>query len=379
MSADQESHPPMSFRFVCSLVPLAIASMLTLAVPVSAQEGDGGRPSSEVLARQFNQGVEAYDAKRYARAFELWLPLAQNGDLAAQRNVAHMLRRGQGVDTDMKRARNFYRQAAEFGFVTAQTDLGLMLLSGEGGDKDEEEAAYWLDRAARGGHPLAQFHLAQLYETGRVEAPNPGRALGWYALSARAGYEPALDRLAELVMILPGPSTDGPPEIDNKASDGKTEEGAEVDPRSAPPTDENEAAGALKADPPADQDPVDITTSERPLSFPNPTETGASSLPDGQDAYAQRDFDSALARFEARAYRGDADAQYLLGRMRNRGEGETRDPVAALAWWRLAARGGNENASRAADTLAKELGPRRRREAEREEAQFKALIDQMTR
>ncbi|WP_422025296.1 tetratricopeptide repeat protein [Pyruvatibacter mobilis] len=378
------------------LVALGLGLAAALAAPLSAtaQEGDGTRPSNAVLEKQFADGVKAYDAERYGRAFELWLPLAQNGDLAAQRNVAHMLRRGLGVEKDAARARFFYRQSAEYGFVTAQTDLAMMLLAGEGGDKDEEEAAYWLDLAARGGHPLAQFHLAQLYETGLVEAPNPGRALGWYALSARAGYQPALDRLAELVMTLPGPSSEGhpdkitpppdektePPEAPAGAAD--TEERAEDTEASATPADDTSnaddaaetAAGTeATADAPAPEASAEAAPKTMALSFPE----AVSGLPDGKDAYARREYRAALAQFEARAYRGDADAQYMLGRMRNRGEGEPRDPVAALAWWQLAAGQGHAEAQKAASSLSGELGPRRRGEAEREAAQFQALIDQM--
>lgn len=356
---------------------LGLVAGLAAPLPATAQEGDGTRPSNAVLEKQFADGVKAYDAERYARAFELWLPLAQNGDLAAQRNVAHMLRRGLGVEKDAARARFFYQQSAEYGFVTAQTDLAMMLLAGEGGDKDEEEAAYWLDLAARGGHPLAQFHLAQLYETGLVEAPNPGRALGWYALSARAGYQPALDRLAELVMILPGPSSKGHPDKIAPSAD-EVPDASEEPVKEEPAKKADAGASAVEAeesrpDAPAPETVAVEAPKAMPLSFPE----AVTGLPDGKDAYARREYRAALAQFEARAYRGDAEAQYMLGRMRNRGEGEPRDPVAALAWWQLAAGQGHAEAQKAASSLSGELGPRRRGEAEREAAQFQALIDQM--
>lgn len=392
----------MNMRFTPSLLIVSTALFFAGAlVPVHAQGADDVEPTqsaspdslasdpeqtpaaqnaaNEVLARQFRQGVEAYDAKKYARAFELWLPLAQNGDLAAQRNVAHLLRRGLGVEKDLRRARNFYEQSAEFGFVTAQTNLGVMLLTGEGGDEVPEEAAYWLDRAARGGHPIAQFHLARLYETGSGVAPNPGRALGWYALAARSGHQPSLDRLAELVMILPGPSTQDAV-ADSAAPQAQSVE-AQVEAVSAPasndvPEPEQEDVGAS-------------LNNQRPTAEPAPTEAlsvetsfeeaeGSPELDQVLADYSARRFKEAQSGFEGLAYRGNEEAQYHLGRMRNRGEGEPRDPVAALAWWTVAAETGHPKAEQAAKSLAEELGPRRRGEAEREAAQFKALISQLT-
>lgn len=348
----------------------------------------GQNAANDVLTRQFKQGVEAYDAKRYSRAFELWLPLAQNGDLAAQRNVAHLLRRGLGVEQDLRRARNFYKQSAEFGFVTAQTNLGVMLIAGEGGDEDPEQAAYWLDRAARGGHPVAQFHLARLYETGSGVAPNPGRALGWYALAARSGHQPSLDRLAELVMILPGPSTQtstsDDPNAPIQAGDMQPDKQTEVAAREEIAPEAPDMPAPEATDFSSEVDEPAQPASAKELQIPetpeneNAGETASPQLDQVLEHYSARRFKEAQSGFETLAYKGDLEAQYRLGRMRNRGEGEPRDPVAALAWWTVAAEAGHSKAERAAKSLSDELGPRRRGEADREAAQFKALISQLT-
>ena len=354
-----------------------MGALLLVSLPQHA--GAQTPPSDAALVRQFEQGVKAYDAKRYARAFELWLPLAQNGDLAAQRNVAHMLRLGRGVAQDLPRARGFYEQSAEFGFVTAQTNLGMMLLNGEGGDKDYEEAAFWFDRAARGGHPIAQFQLARLYERGMAVAPNPGRALGWYALAARAGYQPALDRLAELVMELPGPSAPegSMPGQTQDAHKNQMELGDQVELAPVPaPTQASKEAGEDARTSEASAD-IDTGTPANAPSVETDPRTHGHDLDGALAAYGERRFKEAQQVFETLAYMGDSEAQYRLARMRNRGEGEPRDPVAALAWWRVAADNGHEKASTAATELEKELGPRRRGEAEREAAQFRALISQL--
>ncbi|MEP0069892.1 SEL1-like repeat protein [Pyruvatibacter sp.] len=354
----------------------AVTTDTAPALSNGSSTNDTSTAANEVLAKQFRQGVSAYDAKKYGRAFELWLPLAQNGDLAAQRNVAHLLRRGLGVAQDLPRARKFYEQSAEFGFVTAQTNLAVMLLEGEGGEPEPEEAAYWLDRAARGGHPIAQFHLARLYETGTGVEPNPGRALGWYALASRSGHQPSLDRLAELVMILPGPSSDTEPPRDiTDAPSSNLDETATAEALEEP--DPSVKASEL----PAEQSPApeaSLETIEPEASTQTAEDVAPSELEEALSAYSSRRYQDAQLQFEALAYRGNSEAQYRLGRMRNRGEGEPRDPVAALAWWTVAAETGHAKSEKAASDLHRELGPRRRAEAEREAAQFKALISQLT-
>lgn len=167
-------------------------------------------------AAKFEEGVRAYDAGDYARAREVWLDLARQGDLAAQRNLGHLYRRGLGVAPDAQQAALWYRRAAERGLSTAQVNLGMLYLRGEGVRKDPAEAARWFMRAAGRGHAGAQYNLARMYETGLGVAPDPARALGWYYVAARNGHGPALERLGALVAAenpLAPPAADVPPEL----------------------------------------------------------------------------------------------------------------------------------------------------------------------
>src|SRR5271154_883865 len=84
------------------------------------------RDSAEI-AKIFDSGVVAYDAGDYPKAFKIWWDL-RDEDLAAMRNLAMMLRKGQGVVKDPKKAQELYQRAAEAGLPTAQADLADMLL-----------------------------------------------------------------------------------------------------------------------------------------------------------------------------------------------------------------------------------------------------------
>ena len=73
------------------------------------------------------------------------------------RNVAMMLRKGQGVAKDPKKAEELYQRAAEAGLPTAQADLADMLLKGEAGPPDPGRALPLLEAAAAANHPVAQY------------------------------------------------------------------------------------------------------------------------------------------------------------------------------------------------------------------------------
>lgn len=161
-------------------------------------------------SERFLKGVEAYDGGDFKHAFEIWLPLAQGGDLAAMRNVALLLRTGKGTDRDPKRALWFYEEAGSKGFGLAQLNAAFMHLTGDGVPKNLEAAAFWFHAAALSGSPIAQYNLAVMYERGQGVEKDLPKALGWYALASRSGSKLALDRLAALVPSLEGPKAPKP-------------------------------------------------------------------------------------------------------------------------------------------------------------------------
>ena len=156
-------------------------------------------------SERFKEGVDAYDKGDFKKAFDIWLPLAQQSDLAAMRNVALLLRTGKGVKRDSARALWFYEEAGSKGFVLAQVNAAFMHLEGDGVPKNLEAAAFWFHTAARAGSPIAQYNLAVMYERGSGVKKDIARALGWYALAARSGSRLAIARLETLVPALAGP------------------------------------------------------------------------------------------------------------------------------------------------------------------------------
>jgi hypothetical protein len=84
------------------IFPLLTAFCLTMGALSPAFARDGAE-----IAKIFDSGVAAYDAGNYPQAFKIWWGL-QYEDLAAMRNLAMMLRKGQGVAKDPKKAEEIW-------------------------------------------------------------------------------------------------------------------------------------------------------------------------------------------------------------------------------------------------------------------------------
>lgn len=185
------------------ILPALTVCFSLVAAPLQARTG-------AEIAQVFDSGVAAYDAGRYDEAFKIWWGL-QYEDVAAMRNIAMMLRRGQGTDRNPKRAMEIYERAAEAGLPTAQADLADMLLKGEGGKPDPKKALPLLRAAAAANHPIAQFQLGQMFETGAggLVPQNIEMARKLYAAAATRGMKEATQRLNALP---PAPQAPAPPQ-----------------------------------------------------------------------------------------------------------------------------------------------------------------------
>src|SRR5512139_2460474 len=95
---------------------LALAS--ALAVPASAGP--------------LEDGMEAYRAKEFAKAAELWQPLAQEGNAVAQYRLGTLYAEGKGVEQNDATAFMWMERAARQGDADAQYNVGASLMEGLG-------------------------------------------------------------------------------------------------------------------------------------------------------------------------------------------------------------------------------------------------------
>lgn len=130
---------------------------------------------------KFQSGTAAFDAGQFSKARELWLPLADDGDVRAQYALGRLYEKGKGVGRDFAQAFSWYRKAAEKGHPDSQYRLAVGYVYGLGTKKDEAEALSWLRKAANNDQKRAQKVLAQAYEEGRLGlTADSKQAKYWY-------------------------------------------------------------------------------------------------------------------------------------------------------------------------------------------------------
>lgn len=123
-----------------------------------------------------DEGAEAYNRGDYRAAYREFVPLANDGNSAAQFNLGVMYAKGRGVTKDEAEAARWYRSAAEQGHIGAQFNLGVIYEDGRGVKRDDAEAARWYRKAADQGHADAMNQLAWTLATSRNDSVRDGVA-----------------------------------------------------------------------------------------------------------------------------------------------------------------------------------------------------------
>jgi TPR repeat protein len=139
--------------------------------------------SSPVRADALADGLTAYRDKDYAKAVELWRPLADSGSRDAQYQLGTLYAEGRGVEQSDATAAAWFKKAAEQGEQHAQYNLAVSYAEGLGVPKDDGEAAKWFRRAADQGMPFAQLNLGILYATSRGVPADNIEAVKWLELA----------------------------------------------------------------------------------------------------------------------------------------------------------------------------------------------------
>ena len=149
---------------------VAAAAFVVLAGPLFAQGSLEG-------------GLAAYRSGDYAKAIELWRPLAEKGDAEAQYRIGTLFAEGRGVQRNDETAVTWFRRAAEHGNAMAQYNLGASYAGGVGVAQNDAEAAKWFRRAADQGMPYAELNLGLLYAAGRGVPQDNVEAMTWLQIS----------------------------------------------------------------------------------------------------------------------------------------------------------------------------------------------------
>lgn len=140
----------------------------------------------------------AFQRGHYLTAFELALPRAQLGDMAAQTLIGELYERGLGVKRDPKEATKWYKIAADSGSREARFSYALKLLEGKYVPKDKKKAAQLMKLAADAGHSVAQFNYGQVLIEERPTTRGLGMALEYFEKAAAGGVADAYFAMAQI-------------------------------------------------------------------------------------------------------------------------------------------------------------------------------------
>lgn len=120
-------------------------------------------------ADDFLDGVKAHKQQDYAKAFKLWLPLANNNHLLAQTLIGSMYAYGEGVEHDDAKAVMWFTRAAKLGSAQAQYNLGIMYEKGLGVERDLSLARKWLQAASDQGRKDASSLLVLISDAAEAK------------------------------------------------------------------------------------------------------------------------------------------------------------------------------------------------------------------
>ncbi len=120
---------------------------------------------------QLDDPKVAFEKGNYERSFQLWQPLAKNGDLDAQNYLGVQYFLGLGVTKDYQKAVEWYERAAKKGHADAQRNLGDMNNNGLGVKQDHYQAFIWYFASAQQGSESGKVRLEALSSENKL-SPN---------------------------------------------------------------------------------------------------------------------------------------------------------------------------------------------------------------
>jgi S1-C subfamily serine protease len=128
---------------------------------------------------RFQSGWSAYESGDHPLAVQIWEPLAEQGHVNAQINLAVMYEHGYGVERNLRTAASWYLAAAQQDSAIGQYNLGLFLAEYSDTIPSEKDALYWLGKAADQGFADAQLQIGLMYARGKGGETRVADAPAW--------------------------------------------------------------------------------------------------------------------------------------------------------------------------------------------------------
>jgi len=144
------------------------------------------------------EGVAAFEAGNYEKAFEELKPAAEEGNARAQGYIGEIYLGVPSTEKNYAKAKKWLTKSVDNGYSSAANSLGLIYENGLSVGKNTKQAFNFYKIAAKGGDPSGQFNLGRVYKRGIGTERDYSRAALWFERSAEAGVNSAKVALAEL-------------------------------------------------------------------------------------------------------------------------------------------------------------------------------------
>ncbi len=142
--------------------PILAATILCAAILAGPRTAAAQAP-----ANSMPDFVVAFDRGDFPSALSAARPLAEKGDVQAQKILALLYSSGWGVPQDYQKAAAWYEKAAVQGWMAAQVNLGSLYATGKAVPQDDSKALFWWRKGADQGAAQAYYNLGASYENGR--------------------------------------------------------------------------------------------------------------------------------------------------------------------------------------------------------------------
>lgn len=198
------------FQGGSSIVKSVSVLGISLAFIVMAACSENPAESSAVDAEAGNDlGLASRLAETVSEmSFSELQERAEAGDPESLHILGTLYENGEGVERDMERAADLFRQAADQGLAASKFRYGLMLLDGRGVERDDELGRAQLEAAQNDGFPAAAYVLGNIYREGRGVDVDEERAAELYLQGAMVGHPPSQMNYA--VMLAAGLGVEEP-------------------------------------------------------------------------------------------------------------------------------------------------------------------------
>lgn len=180
-------------------VQIEAGSTETVLEKLTRMAGEGDVNSQLTLGYMYLYGEDGVETN-HKKAFEYYKMAAEKNDDVAINNLGSLYYSGIGTKRNPLAAAQKFAEAANLGNVEAMVNLAFIYLSGYGVAQNPEEAIKLFEAASKENNPTASFMLGYARFKGYIVDKNLRLAFDLIRKSANAGYDDALYILSLMYM-----------------------------------------------------------------------------------------------------------------------------------------------------------------------------------